>query len=77
MIDEADQVIGLDDLHKWIPIPRRTITNQIREGRDLPAHFRVGRKILFRKSVVQAWIERQERKAQGVKGAMGEAADGP
>jgi Helix-turn-helix domain len=71
MIDETEQVIGLDDLHKWIPVPRRTITNGIRDGRDLPPHFRVGRKILFRKSLLLEWIEAQERKAQEARNAVG------
>ena len=71
MTDETDEVFGLDDLHKWIPIPRRTITNGIREGRDLPPHFRVGRKILFRKALLLKWIEEQEAKAR-IYGAGGD-----
>ncbi|MGZ3385529.1 MAG: helix-turn-helix transcriptional regulator [Isosphaeraceae bacterium] len=60
MID--DQVIEVGELCQWIPISRRTITTRLREDRDLPPHFRLGRKILFRKSLLMAWIEAQEAK---------------
>ena len=64
MIDETDEVIGLDDVHRWLPtVSRKTIVNGLRLGHDLPPHFRCGRKILFRKSLLLAWIEEQERKA--------------
>jgi hypothetical protein len=64
MTDELDQIITLDELPGWMHVSRKNITNRVREWRDLPPHFRCGRKILFRKSVVQAWIEQQEAEAQ-------------
>jgi hypothetical protein len=63
MTDELDQILGLDELPGWLHVTRKTIVNGVREGRDLPPHFRCGRKILFRRSVVQAWIEAQEAKS--------------
>jgi excisionase family DNA binding protein len=73
---ELDQIIGLDELPKWLHVTRKTIVDGVREGRDLPAHFCVGRKILFRKSAVLAWIEAQESAANKA-AAMAAQEPGP
>jgi excisionase family DNA binding protein len=64
MPDELDQILTLDEMRGLMRVTRKTIVNGVREGRDLPPHFRCGRKILFRRSVVQAWIEAQEAVAK-------------
>ena len=64
MFDDDDVVLGIEDLRPLIPVSRKTITNRLRDGRDLPTHFTVGRKTFFRRSAVLAWIEQRERQAQ-------------
>jgi excisionase family DNA binding protein len=64
MTDETDQILTVSELLGLMPVSRKTIVNGIREGRDdLPPHFCLGRKILFRRSAVLAWIEAQETKS--------------
>jgi excisionase family DNA binding protein len=66
MTDELDQVLTVSELLGLMRVSRKTIVNGVREGRDdLPPHFRLGRKILFRRSAVLAWIEAQEAKSLG------------
>ena len=71
MIDEddaqcwSDKVVGA-----LLDTPPRAIQRGIREGRDLPPSFRVGRKILFRKTSVLRWLEEQE-----LKGANNDGGD--
>jgi excisionase family DNA binding protein len=65
MTDETDQVLTLGEVVGMMRVPRRNIVKRVREGGDLPAHFSVGRTILFRRSAVLAWIEAQEAKSLG------------
>jgi predicted DNA-binding transcriptional regulator AlpA len=76
MTDELDQIITLDELLGWMHVSRKTIVNRLRERRDLPPHFRCGRKILFRRSVVQAWIEAQEAAAKATAAVAGREPGG-
>jgi predicted DNA-binding transcriptional regulator AlpA len=63
MADELDKILTLDEMPGWIRVSRQNIVKRVREGRDLPPYFRCGRKILFRLSKVQEWIEQQENRA--------------
>jgi excisionase family DNA binding protein len=63
MTDETDEILTLDEVPRMLRVSRKTFVNGVREGRDLPPHFRCGRKILFRRSGVLAWIEAQEVRA--------------
>jgi excisionase family DNA binding protein len=65
MTDDTSQVLTVSELLGLLPVSRKTLVNGVREGRDLPPHFRCGRKILFRRSAVLAWIEAQEAKSTG------------
>jgi len=73
MFDDDDVVLGIDDLLPWIPVSRKTLTNRLRDGRDLPPHYSVGRKTFFRRSAVLAWIEQRERESQEHTSAVADA----
>ena len=75
MFDDDDVVLEVEDLRPLIPVSRKTITNRLRDGRDLPPHFTVGRKTFFRRSAVLAWIEQREREAQDRLSQTGVVAD--
>jgi excisionase family DNA binding protein len=64
MTDGTDPILTVDEVLGMMRVCRKTLVNGVREGRDLPPHFRLGRKILFRRSAVQAWIEAQEAAAK-------------
>jgi excisionase family DNA binding protein len=61
---DQDPILTPEELRGLMHVSRKTIVDGVREGRDLPPHFRCGRKILFRRSAVQAWIEQQEAAAK-------------
>jgi hypothetical protein len=65
MTAELDEIITLDEMPGWIRVSRQNIVKRAREGRELPPYFRCGRKFLWRRSVVLAWIEQQEAKSTG------------
>jgi hypothetical protein len=63
MTAELDEIITLDEMPGWIRVSRQNIVKRAREGRELPPYFRCGRKFLWRRSVVEAWIAEQEAKS--------------
>ncbi len=57
----TDEILTTAEAMSFLRLPRATFYTALREGR-LPA-FRVGRQYRFRRSILLAWIEKQETKS--------------
>ena len=50
---EADRFMGLKEVTEYLPLSERTIRDHLSE---IP-HFRCGRKIIFKRSEIDKWME--------------------
>lgn len=57
-LDGVDPVIGTRELAEFIGTPEATLRYWRHTGRG-PKSFRVGRRIVYRRSVVVAWLDEQ------------------
>lgn len=75
-LDEIDATLDRAEAASMLDISPRTL-DRLREMGDGPAWFRVGEQIKYRRSAVVAWIESQERRANGDgDGGGGDGSDG-
>lgn len=54
----TDEILTAEDICKYLKIPRSSLYKLARE-KNIPA-FRVGRHWRFKKSKIDAWLEKQE-----------------
>ncbi len=54
----ADRLLGVSEVAEWLNVPVATLY-QWRTRGDGPRGIRVGRYVKFRRSDIDAWIERQ------------------
>jgi len=54
----TDEILTAEDVCKYLKIPRSSLYKLARE-KNLPA-YRVGRHWRFKRSKVEAWLEKQE-----------------
>ncbi|MBU9710120.1 helix-turn-helix domain-containing protein [Paenibacillus sp. AK121] len=59
-----DGMVSRQDLAQQLGLSADTLRRWEAEG-DGPASIRVGRRVLYRVSVVNAWLRARERKAKG------------
>jgi Helix-turn-helix domain len=62
--DEQAEVLTTRDLEKMLKIPRKTQMDLRARGGFIP-HFRVGRKVLYRRDAALRWVQEQEGKTAG------------
>ena len=57
-----DEPLKADEVAKWLRVGRKSIYNAVRENR-IP-YRRLGRRILFSRQAIMAWLQSQGRVAQ-------------
>jgi hypothetical protein len=64
-LDDRSEVLTSEDLQRRFKIPRSSQKDLRARGGFIP-HFRVGRRVLYRKDAVVQWVAEQEAKARGI-----------
>ncbi len=59
MNGDAEEYLSLDELVKIIPLAKGTVYRYTSKG--LIPHIKVGRRLVFKRSDIDAWLERHRR----------------
>lgn len=58
-IRPVDRILGIEELSDKLGVAVQTLYRWRSEGQDMPAAFKIGRKLCWKESVVDAWIDVQ------------------
>ena len=58
-VDPKDELMDVQDLSKWLRIPRRALYQMVSRG-QIPS-FHIGRRLRFVRSEIEEWLEQKRR----------------
>ncbi len=61
MIDFIENTLEMDDIVKYLKVDRLTITRWVKTKSDFPRPFKIGRKNLWKKSEIDAYLETKRK----------------